>query len=175
MPWQSILMGTFTAITTPPTPTSQSYPSGALTVLSASRTFSFFFWFGWGSKAGVSMPPAMPPSTPPQPSLRGLFMPPTNPRVYPPLPHTTQAPPWGRWQPSTVKGWGSHDGFHRWSVEIAGKDPRLCGATKSPRVGERNMGGKEGDSRDKDLVTRRGESKGREGGACLRRVVRQSS
>lgn len=32
------------------------------------------------------------------------------------------APPWGRWQPSTVKGRGSHDGFHRWSVEIAGKD-----------------------------------------------------
>lgn len=59
--------------------------------------------------------------------------------------------------------------------------PRLCGATKSPRVTERNMGGKErdGEKRDKERLrerVRRRESErereeGGEGGACLRRVA----
>lgn len=57
---------------------------------------------------GLKCPWLCPPSNPQSP-LRSLFGPPPS-------------PPWGRWQPSTVKGRGSHDGFHRWSVEIAGKD-----------------------------------------------------
>lgn len=109
MPRQTIPMGTFTSTATAPVAsTSLLTPSGALTVPSGRRGVL------WGV-GGLECPRLYPHLSHPNPSspLRSLFM---------PLPSPFQAPPWGRWQPSTVKGWGSHDGFHRWSVEIAGKD-----------------------------------------------------
>lgn len=68
-----------------------------------------------------------------------------------------------------MKGRGSHDGFHRWSVEIAGKD---FGSLRQQRAGEsereiwvegEGLGG--GKERERDG--------GREGvgGACLRKVT----
>lgn len=106
------------------------------------------------------MPLAVPPSTP-TPRAQVLCG-----ASLVPLP----APPWGRWQPSTVKGWGSHDGFHRWSVEIAGKDlssvaqQRTWESQREIWVEKREMGRRE---------TKRGCNRGWGGGRTRERRGRR--
>lgn len=78
--------------------------------------------------------------------------------------------------PSTVKGRGSHDGFHRWSVEIAGKRASALWRNKEPESHGEKYGWKKregwGDKRVGE--ERRGragvERREGEGGVCLKKV-----
>ena len=142
-----------------PLSTALPTPSGALTVPSGGRGW----FFGGRGEEGGRMPPGCAPHLPPTPlsPLQNLFMPPT----------PSSAPPWGRWQPSTVKGRGSHDGFHRWSVEIAGKDLSSVEQQRAESQREKYGWKREGWG-DKERVR---QEEGGEGGACLRRVVWQSA
>lgn len=126
--------------------------------------------FFFGGVRGLECPWLCPhPPHPPKPSAEPLYVPPP-------------APPWGRWQPSTVKGRGSHDGFHRWSVEIAGKDlssveqQRTRESQREIWVEKREMGRSETKREgEKEGEREREREEGGEGGACLRRVACRSA
>lgn len=70
-------------------------PSGALTVPPRGRGIVFFSAGGREAECPLAVPhnPPSSPSTPTPSPLPCLFM-----------PFLPSAPPWGRWQPSTVKG-----------------------------------------------------------------------
>lgn len=121
MPKLNILLGAFTP------------PTLRLTPHTTPRCPYSFLWRmgGWRGGGGVlvaimplTVPLTLPHSHHPnQPSpciffffCRSLFSPPQHPHSPPP-----RLPRGAGDSPSAVKGRGSHDGFHRWSVEIAGK------------------------------------------------------
>lgn len=131
------------------------FPSHPLRCSYSSLCKKGFFWGG-----GFRMPPAIPPSIPPQPlqpSEKPFHAPPQ------PLPRS----PVG--QVTALHCEGLREPWRIPQMERGNcrQRPQLCGATKSPRVRGRNMGGKDRE-RESDGRQREGAREGEKEGERLR-------